>query len=127
MKYQDLKETFFVVEASYYEARYLWREWHERIPMRQQDDVGFAEVIGSVNNMPVCVSVTRYNIWGKWVVFVEPVSAMVDHNMVREWIKKEILVHAPKWDNGTREPWCDVSSFHLCVDALKEATGKREI
>lgn len=120
MRFEDLKDTFFVVEATNFECLALWREWHKAIPMKQ-DSMGFVETIGEVNGKPVCICLTRYNIWDKWVVFYEATSIMVDHDMIRRWLDENVLRHCPKW-NGGRIAHTDAMNFHHCVDALESAT-----
>lgn len=124
MQYKDLKDTFFVVEATDFELFTLWREWNKAIPI-EQDCVGFVETVGKVAGRPVCVTLFRYRFWDKWVVFWEATSQLVDHKMVREWIEKEVLIHCPKWDNGTRISQTNAWNFHHCVRALEEATGQK--
>lgn len=124
MKFEDLKDTFFAVEATSFEKQLLWERWHESIPM-EQDGSGFGRQVGEIGGMPTMVMLYRFNIWGKWVVFYEGTSQVVDHRLVEGWIKKNVLAHTPGWDGRARGCHCDAQNFHLCVEALEEATGQK--
>ena len=124
MRFEDLKETFFVVQATNTEVFNIWKEWNEAIPM-EQDGQGFGEQVGRLDGRPIMVSLFRYRIWNKWVVFYESTSQVVDYRLVEGWIQKNVLIHTPDWDNGRRQSHCNSDNFHLCVNALEEATGQK--
>lgn len=58
MQFEDLKDTFFLVEATSFEAHMVWSEWHESIPM-EQDNIGFMEAIGEIDKRPVCINLCK--------------------------------------------------------------------
>lgn len=120
----DLKDTFFVVEATSFEVHMLWREWHKAVEM-VQDNLGYMDTIGYIDDRPVCIDIRRYKIWGKSVIFYDACSQVVDHKMVEEWVNANILAHCPKWDNGTRVSHTNAWNFPHCIDAVEEATGKK--
>jgi hypothetical protein len=122
----DLKTAFFVVQATSFELFSLWREWHEHIPM-EQDGRCFVYGIGQINKRPVCVEVSRYKIWDKWVLFYSSTSQLVDWEMIENWVEEKILTYTPKWDNSTRCSHTNAMNFHHCVHALEEATGNKHI
>ena len=123
MKFEDLKDAFFVVEASNHEIQFIWKEWNQAIPM-EQDGSGFGREVGTCGGLPVMVTFFRFKIWGKWIVFYEPTSQVIDHRLIDNWIKKNVLVHMSTWGGG-RLSRCNAQNFHLCVSALEEATGQK--
>lgn len=62
---------------------------------------GFLHTVGTVGDMPVCVSLLTYTIRGHKILFVEPTSQVVDHRMVRKWI--ESVLPQTAWNEGRQQ------------------------
>lgn len=62
---------------------------------------GFMHTVGTVGDMPVCVSILTYTIKGHKILFVEPTSQVVDHRMVRDWI--ESVLPQSAWHEGRKQ------------------------
>lgn len=120
MRFEDLKDTFYVVESTSFEVLNHWRHCDESEKYEiEQDSLGFGQTIGYVGDMPVAISLQRYKINGRWVVFYEATSQVVDHRMVRTWINENVLVHCPQI-NG-RNHHTDAWNFGHCLIAIERA------
>lgn len=98
MPTEDLfsRVTWFV-EATHEETFQLWRQWHERLDLWRAG-VGHTFTIGHVDirrmgerkfrKMPVAVRVSWHPVEGHLVGFYEATSLVVDHEMVRPWLKE---------------------------------------
>lgn len=124
----DYANTRFVIEASHREQHDLWATysvecWRQTwdFPTQnkytwQQINPGYLETVGEFHGFPVCISVNWVRINGVLVMFYEPVSRVVDREMVRDWLKKTCC---PRWDNNTREAHCDAANFHHCISHVE--------
>jgi hypothetical protein len=133
-------DTIFIVEATRNEQHTFWERystenrklslqqnpnyqpaWNYRLVNWEQDSIGFSLQVGELDKRPVCVSFFFVRIDGQRVVFVDPTSQVVDHEMIRKWFEKNFY---PTWNDGTRFAHCDSSNFHHCLDAVREANRK---
>lgn len=119
MKFEDLKETFFVIEATSYEQLMLWQEWNGKVAWKQ-DNLGWLETVGFLDNMPVCISIMRVNLNGHWVLFWFPTSQVVDHRLIDKWLDENVFKYTPK-HRGDLKPETDPMNFHNCIFAINEA------
>jgi hypothetical protein len=82
-----LKDVTGVIEATNFEQYCLWKEykivWVENLS-------GYAPVIGMLDESPVCISLSTAIVKGKKLLFIDPISRVVDYKMIDKWIKKNI-------------------------------------
>lgn len=80
-----------VVEANSYETLCLWKEeTGERKTSWIDDTRGILEVIGHIGDLPVCISLRTATVDGHKILFVDPTSRVVDHEMVQLWLEKNL-------------------------------------
>ena len=130
------KDVVFLVEATSHEDQFLWTEWsadYLTLPYAPKEEGKFARkrvdwqqvslghmlTIGEIDNRPICVSMSYAIINGRKIMFYEGCSQLVDHEMIREWLK-HFTLNTIRWDGGTRWGHCDAMNFHHCLDAIKE-------
>lgn len=113
----------FLVEATYYEQQLLWEKFHyhpdkNSVSVKDwvQDTMGRIVTIGYVDKRPVCVGIFYANLNGKKVAFYEGTSQLVDHQMIKDWLKH--WTSKIRWDNNTRWAHCDAQNFHHCLKAI---------
>jgi hypothetical protein len=88
-----------VVEATSAEKHWIWREfsdWSEDEHMDRtwKQGSGLLATVGTVGKRPVCISVLVDVVNGKRILFYHATSQVVDHQMVEEWLKRELPVTA---------------------------------
>lgn len=49
---------------------------------------GLFHTVGEIGDMPVCVSLRCNHIRGHKILYVQPTSRVVDHQMIRDWIEQ---------------------------------------
>lgn len=98
-----------VVEANSYERHMLWDENRRRDQPDTWETIspGLLETVGHLGEMPVCISLLKVRVGGQLLLMMHPTSRVVDHEMVREWMRKT-LPRSAFWPDG-----------HVnCVDAM---------
>lgn len=121
------RSAIYHIEASNAERHFLWCDHSTRSPRPTEYTVewsgigahGYLMTVGHVGELPVCVSLTLDEIAGKPVLFYEPTSRVVDHQMIEEWFAANLPV--PKCDGGTRRAHCDAMNFAHCLHAIADA------
>ncbi len=114
---EKLKSSVFFIEATSFEQFSLWKEYHDKIPWKE-DPLGFSQIIGHLSKKrPVNVSFTFAEIFGKRICFYEAVSRFVDHTMIENFLDTNYPV---KYSNGTRIARTDADNFHLAIDACEK-------
>lgn len=85
-----IKGTVGIVEANSFEYHCLWKEargnrdWVER-------GHGYGPVVGySAGGNPVALSLRSARIDGHGILFIEPTSAVVDHDLIKSWLSKHL-------------------------------------
>lgn len=74
-----------IVLASSDERHALWSRWNGKLDWRQEP-AGWMASIGTFGGMPVTVTLDFATIDGGMVVFADPVSLVVHHDMVERWL-----------------------------------------
>ncbi len=121
------KDVVFLVEATHCEQHYLWLTHHfkdvgyGKVERWEQEGMGHGVIIGYVDKRPVNLSISYAKIDGRRVAFFEGVSQVVDHEMIREWLRPRTK-HL-SWDGG-RIARCDAMNFAHCLHAI-EAMNRR--
>ena len=119
-KQSQLKRTDYFVEASSFERSTLWRDWakeatnaglssemyKDRQVDWQQQSLGYGQSVGELDGRPVYISLNWATINGRQVMFWEPTSVVVDHDMIEEWLKENL-------PDGIEKS--NAENFHNCV------------
>lgn len=107
-------DTFYLVEATDYEALECWKQWHERIEWRQESH-GWLAFCGDLAGFgPVTCTVSWNIIGGKRVLFYDAASRYVDHDMVRDYL----TARCPSAQHT------NAMNFHNCVHAIERAPDR---
>jgi hypothetical protein len=87
-------------EASSFEQHLLWKENVDReTPMSwEQVNPGLMPTIGTIKRRPVCLSMFIVIIDGYRILFYDACSQVVDHEMVRQWLRKALPKSAMRKD-----------------------------
>lgn len=146
---QRLRRTVAVVEATHAECLELWKTWssdswwhsdypHQKVKWEQISS-GYWEQIGTVQiksartvfgsyerkgEFPVCVTMLWARIEGQLVMFWEPTSKFVDHDMIEAYLNK-IMDPWPTYDRGHRRASTNAMNFAHAIDAVMEANGTK--
>lgn len=121
--------TEFVVEATGAEQQMLWGKFCKDSMFQtrftthawKQINPGYLVCVGELAGFPVNVSLIWNTIDGALVLFYEAVSRVVDHDMVKDWLKERC---SPYWDGGTRLAYTNAMNFHHVLDYIKNEHGK---
>lgn len=115
---QKLADAEFIVEATDTERFFLWvindkektyKEW-------KPESLGLWREIGTIGDLPVCVSVSFSTIEGLRVAFVSMTSRAHDYTMMEDWVK--FYCKAVK-EGGARAS-TNAMNFHHIQRAIKE-------
>jgi hypothetical protein len=123
------KDVVFLVEASSHEQHQFWRDHHYKpsqdykVIKTWKQESGYMIQLGKVDKRPICVTITYDIIDGRRVLFYEGCSELVDHKMIKDWLR-HWTEKTVRWDNGTRWAICDSSNFHHCLEAIEEMNKK---
>lgn len=126
MKY---KKVNFAVEATHFEQFCLWKE--NEASVGADNHVEWKEIlearlatIGTIGDLPVCVSLIWVTLDGHLVLFYECTSRANDWDMIEQYIK----------DNHLNDGYTKTNpmNFHTVIHAIKrsgkvEAPSRREI
>jgi hypothetical protein len=100
-----INRTAYLVEATSNEAHWLWRDHshqatrslhsstpkdfpYEDCKVKWQQDVGIFQQIGTLDGMPVTISITWNEIDGHLIGFWETTSQVTDHRMIDKWLEE---------------------------------------
>jgi hypothetical protein len=116
--------TVYVVEATHNEQHGLWREYsqeaarggwgtpkNKRVPWKAHSD-GWIPIAGVFAKHVVSISIFWTEIHGQLVMFWEPTSRIVDHELCEKWLEENVPCYK---DNHT-----NLSNFHHCLMALEK-------
>jgi hypothetical protein len=109
-----LKDVVGVVEATSYEALCLWREQHkEKSKSWESDNGGYLPTVGELDGRPVVISLFVNTVDGHPILFMEPTSQVVDHQMIQKWL----MDHLPSTafiqrDDGQHLNMVNAMNFH---------------
>jgi hypothetical protein len=134
---QLLKDTEYVVEATYHETFSFWKEYSKEnrnwssvafIPPSknwpcfewEQIAPGYHVVVGEFHGFPVNISCWWWKIDGVLVMFYEAVSRVVDHDMVDEWL----LNNCVKKD-GSSLAKTNADNFHHLIDFIRAKNERK--
>lgn len=100
---ERLEKTVLAVEATRFEQMCLWEKFNKDCSWEQVLS-GILPTIGKVKlkkgrryeEMPVVVSLSWAVINGKFVMFYEPTSIIVDWSLVEDWLKKILPIAQQK-------------------------------
>jgi len=112
-----LKETFFLVNATHFEAGCLREAWNTKVSWEHMPE-GNRHQVGNVGSRPVVIQIFWVRINGKLIGFWEATSQIVDYEMIDKWFRENC--NPPKWNKGRLNARCNPANFHLCVNAIEE-------
>jgi hypothetical protein len=103
-----------VVEANTFEKHTLWKENREssRAKKWEPSGWGLGQCVGTIASHPVYISLEYAIIDGYKILFYYGMSAVVDHNMITEWLKRNLPPTAFRDDGYINKT--DATNFH-CV------------
>ena len=104
-----LKEIFYLVEADSYAQLCLWKEFHTKLDWKQDNQRLFVHV-GEFHKRPVNLVITFSMLNGKRIACWEPVSSVVNYEMISKW-----------FDANCKAERTDACNFHNVWHALQEA------
>lgn len=101
-----------VVDANSYEKLCLWQEYHEghKKEWKQRSD-GLLEIVGHLDDMPVCLNLTTAEVDGHKLLFIDPTSQVIDYRMIDKWLIDNLPRTARKLDRDYINR-TDAMNFH---------------
>lgn len=79
-----------IVEANTFETMCLWREWTDNGDTWVSTGHGYGPTVGTLADMPVCISLLTATVNGQKILFFEPISQVVDYRMIYAWLKENV-------------------------------------
>ncbi len=120
---EKFEQTKAVVVATDAEKNFLWLMWHNVLKF-EQDNMGCVYTIGHMGKEPVVVSVFWYLIEDVRVAFVDPISFVVNYQMIEKWIASS-FPSVQKFETNTFSKCLDVVAKNWCNDENKKMTYKK--
>ncbi len=109
----DFTDVVGVVEATRYEELRLYEKYHiEKGYSWEQQRSGQLVTVGRLLDRPICIAPMVHTINGKRILFVEATSALVDWQMIEEWLIKNLPSSA---FNGKYLNMTNACNFHNLV------------
>lgn len=108
-----------VVEANSFEQGCLWERYtgeHKAKWIARND--GLLEGIGTLDGMPICLSLRTADVNGNKLLFIDATSQVVDHRQIGEWLSNN-LPPSCRWPDG-RINKVDAMNFHNVFRAPHE-------
>jgi hypothetical protein len=75
-----------VVEANSYERLCLWQEAQGRKTPWRKRSVVLHETVGHLSDMPVCLTLVTAEIDRHKILFIDPVSQVIDYRLIDNWL-----------------------------------------
>jgi hypothetical protein len=79
------------VEASSFERLCLWKDYTAKGISWDESGGGWGVTVGAIKTedltAPVCISITTTIIDGQKILFFEPTSRVVDHQLIELWLE----------------------------------------
>lgn len=111
--------TFFCVEANSFAQHTIWEKLHVDLGVSwEQENPGIIATVGHIKDLPINVSIVWNRICGKRVAFYYPCSRVVDHAVIEEWIKRNVLQGKTYDDHRPSET--NDSNYHHILYALRD-------
>ncbi|QNG62650.1 hypothetical protein B1VFA_049 [Rhizobium phage B1VFA] len=79
-----------VVEANSFETMCLWERWKANGKSWVSTGHGYGPTVGRLADMPVCISILTATVEGQKILFIDPMSQVVDHRMIEAWLKENV-------------------------------------
>lgn len=110
----ELKNLNYLVESTSFEKFCLWEKHgakDAKYPLNWNDDfMGCMKKISEFANHPICINFQFAKIGKLSVGFYHACSTIVDHNLVRKWLK----------ENCPNAQFTDAQNFHNVYHAAKK-------
>ncbi len=81
-------DVVYMLEADSFSTLMVWQQNHKKVKW-EEDSRGFWEKVGECGGKPVCVEVFFKTINGRRIAVYEGSSMVVDHEMIRNWMKEQ--------------------------------------
>ena len=78
---------------------------------------GLLTAVGSVGDMPVCISLNKAKIGGEIILLYHATSQVVDHRMVRKWLENNLPASAKREDGRIKH--ADANNADLVAPFVK--------
>lgn len=112
-----------VVDATGYEQEKLLQANRRRVPARTWQDNyrGYVETIGDLDGRPVAVKLMTAEIDSHKILFLQAVSAVVDGEMISQWLKAALPPSAMRADGRINRT--DAMNFQTLFQHVPAATA----
>lgn len=102
-----IKPCVGMIEATNSEKNLLWEKYHESVEWKS-GSAGYIVNIATLLDRPISLSLWVDTINGKPILFYHGVSSLVDHDLIMEWLEKNMPEEV--FINRT-----DASNFHIIL------------
>lgn len=122
--YAKLDGVVFIVEATAFEKDCLYLQQRERQIRWDREIAPRFVVLGTVNGRDVAVNLSWANVDNGKVMFVEPMSELFDHALLKAWLDAYC---APRYDHGTRAARNTAREFRECLRAVHQHHAQTDL
>lgn len=120
----DREMTFFLdgvtgaIEATSCEQHSLWERYTEYGVEWKQHNVGLLETVGTLADMPVCISLHTTQIGGDKILFYHATSQVVDQRMINKWLEENLPTTARREDGALNKT--DATNSHIVAPFVRK-------
>jgi hypothetical protein len=108
------------IEATSCEQHSLWERYTEYGVEWKQHPAGLLETVGTLADMPVCISLHTNDVGGAKILFYHATSQVVDHRMIDKWLEENMPDSARREDGHINKT--DATNSHIVARFVKRAT-----
>lgn len=123
------KDVVYVVEATYNEQHHFWVDYHYqpryetcKAKSYETSREGRMITVGTLDGLPVGITINWHFIEGNKVLFWESESMVVDHRMIQKWFKHFQPDHVRETDSGNFGHCVNYCVAHPKTKEIKNGT-----
>jgi hypothetical protein len=118
---EKMKDVVFVVEATSFEKGCLYLQHREKNMSWTGEVSPIFVTLGSVHDREVAAKLSWVYVNQRRVMFVEPMSELFDHSLLKAWLDKYC---APRYQHGLRDARNTAGEFRECLRAIRESFAR---
>ena len=107
--------TKYLVEANPFELNALYDVWSRKFTWEQDNRMGLPTV-AYIRGRPITISLTWVRIAGELVCFWDPVTPLVDYDIIKSWFSLAF----PKVDQKNDDFYTDARGFSHAINRIKQ-------
>lgn len=118
---ENMKDVVFVVEATSFEKSCLYLQQREKSMSWTGEVSAVFVALGTVHDREVAAKLSWVLVNQRRVMFVEPLSELFDHSMLKAWLDKYC---SPRYQHDLHVARNTAGQFRECLRAIRESFAR---